>query len=110
MWVPGTQGASGATGYLQVDKEEVGLVRRVFLMLVVSAILVLALAVPALADATLNESNCAGVYFSNRAPAFESGGRQGERARTQAQEGIRGDVLKANQKLYANCGDNGVPG
>jgi len=85
-------------------------VRRMLLMLVVSAILVLALAVPALADAPLNESNCAGEYFSDRAPAFESGGLQGERASTQAKEGIRGDVLKANQKLRANCGDNGVPG
>ena len=78
--------------------------------LVVIAAIVVTMSGLALADANPNAHNCNGQFFSDRAPETQSGGQQGERAREQAQLGIRGEILKLNTALRANCGDNGVPG
>ena len=87
--------------------------RRIILWVTVAVIiaaLVVTMSGLALADANPNDHNCNGQFFSDRAPETQSGGQQGQRAKTQAQQGIRSDVLKEFVGAQANCGDNGVPG
>ncbi len=61
----------------------------------------------ALADAKLeNAHNCAGVFFSERAPEAERGGQQGDRARLQALAGERGENAQLLTGQTANCADN----
>ena len=85
--------------------------KRIIVLLAVVVALMVAIALPglALADATPNDSNCNGQFFSDRSPETQSGGQQGVRAKEQALSGIRGDVLRDNTSSRANCGDNEVP-
>ncbi len=86
--------------------------KRIFTVLAVAALMVamvVTMSGLALADANPNDHDCNGQYFSDRAPETQFGGQQGERARTQAQLGVRSDVLKDFVGRQANCGDNGVP-
>ena len=84
--------------------------RRILLVLAVTAILVLVLAVPAFADANPNEHNfdnaCAGGYWSEVAPNNLAFGAMGEFSRDQGTKGIRGDEVKSGMDVVANCGDN----
>ena len=58
------------------------------------------------ADPEPNAHNCNGVFFSSRAPEEQRNGQQGDRARTQALAGTRGEILRANTEFRANCGQN----
>ena len=69
------------------------------------AVMMVATAGAALADAKPNEHNCTGDYFSGGSEIVK-GGALGDYASNQAKRGIRGDVLKDFTDDVSNCGDN----
>ena len=83
--------------------------KRILLLVTVAlvmAAMVVAMAMPAFADATVNGHTCTAVIVTSNTPDEFKGGLEGDNASGQAKAGERGDNLSSFLELVANCGDN----
>ena len=79
----------------------------VTIALMIAAMVVGAMAMPAFADANRdNDHTCTGVYITYFAPDYLNGGQEGENASGAAISGERGDDLSSFNEFAANCGNN----
>jgi hypothetical protein len=82
--------------------------KRILSLATVAALMavMVAMAMPAFADANPNTHTCTGVFISGVTPDALEGGQEGDRTSSTAKLGERGEDLSSFNEGAANCGNN----